>query len=241
MFSFLDNNMLFVLKVLSLGVASVLAVLGLLYDFREKKKPHNLNIWGRINLAGLIVSLVLGVMAEKISNDREQKKNADELKDQGQLIEQNTEMLGKMETLVKSNYKLIEKTDKGLKSSDDTLKQAESTERDLIRSMDLVGDDVKADFFFRIPLGEPDYNNELETLRSELIAMATNRFSETFGPIPGIEDSDLPLPNGTSHTHITSLGHGVYKAEFGKQSPLVKDLLHPCPRQRFCRFTQLIS
>jgi hypothetical protein len=120
MFSSIPPSVLFWLKILSFCVTSLLALLGLLFDFKDKATGR-LTRWGRINLFGLIVSFVVGITSQKIEDDQ---TTASATRAAGQLrsiIEGNQKLVLDDQASLFSLATVIEKNDSLIKTAQESL------------------------------------------------------------------------------------------------------------------------
>jgi hypothetical protein len=91
---FLSDSVLFWLKLFSFVVTAVFGVVGIVSDFKDKN--GNLTVLGKLNLAGLVLAAIMGVIVQKIESDNTAKATAEEKKSFEKLLGQNQIVLGQV-------------------------------------------------------------------------------------------------------------------------------------------------
>ena len=90
----LPDVVLFWLKLVSFVMTAALGVIGVVTDFRDEQKK--LTRPGKLNLAGLALAAVVGIMAQKAEYDSAAKSSAEAKKSFEKLVQQNQAVLGQV-------------------------------------------------------------------------------------------------------------------------------------------------
>jgi hypothetical protein len=213
MFSWVSASALFWLKTISFCITSLLALLGLLYDFKNKASG-NLTRWGRVNLCGLIVAFIVGIASQKIEDDRKQVSDEKSATDMKTLVERsqtlvagNTRALADLKTVTEDNGQLIVTTQKSLtaaeKSDEDTL----LTLKNIARNQELVGPTIEVHYLFKISLSDAHYGSDLHVLIEKI---------KDFKKRNNIDRSGL-----AQDTEIEQNIFGRVEIRFGRHSPII--------------------
>jgi hypothetical protein len=210
---------LFWLKVASFAITSVLGIIAVLHDFKEKdgkkeKSETHVNFWGKLTLAGLVVATLIGVAAQ-VEESREQKdkddKNVNALNG---LTEKNQTLLNNNEALLSNNKALLD-------NNQTLLVKVGSTLEGVQRNLQKVDDSMQVDYVLRIPLNDTfpsgtvigNYPDRLSAKLKELHEKNQGRESSVF-PITA-KDTKVRIRNDN--------GTLIYDAEFGVNSDLMPD------------------
>ena len=163
MFSWIPPGVLFWLKLLSFSITSVLALLGLLYDFKDQK-TRELTKWGRVNLCGLIASFVVGMASQSVEYRNNARSAAESAEKTEKLVEDNQKLLEKVGNLLTDNETLLGNTGKGLKAEEKTDADTQLALRNVDRTMQLAGDTLQVVYLLTIPLGDKKYSGDYEEI-----------------------------------------------------------------------------
>jgi len=188
MLSFISGDALFWLKVLSFGITNVLALLGLLYDFKNKLTGR-LTPWGRVNLAGIIVSFVVGISAQGIENHKSTEKAKEDaetaqaaaasmaslLQKNQALIEGNKNLMegdqaimGNVGTLLKKNEVLLGTTGKSLIAERKIDAETQLTLQSVARNLEPAGDTIRVKYYFQKILDDGAYQQDIKRIQEYL-------------------------------------------------------------------------
>ena len=176
MFSSIPPSVLFWLKILSFCVTSLLALLGLLFDFKDKATGR-LTRWGRINLFGLIVSFVVGIASQKIEDDQ---TTASATRAAGQLrsiIEGNQKLVSDDNATLTSLTTVIQKNDTLIGAAQESLED----QRQLMSSQSQLDEQVLRAYYpleplylsykKEYPMMQPMLASYTERVRKDIVAM----------------------------------------------------------------------
>ena len=92
--AFLSDDFLFWLKLVSFIITAMFGVIGVMTDFRDQNKK--LTLTGKLNLTGLALAAVIGVVAQKAEYDHAAIASADARNTMQGLISQNQVVLGRV-------------------------------------------------------------------------------------------------------------------------------------------------
>jgi hypothetical protein len=126
-------------KVASLAIATALGIIALFGDFREK--DGSLTRWGKLSLAGLLLSGLVGVGAEIV--DSQQKfREANETNAKLQtLIAENQKLIQGNQQLTVKNQSVLENTEAALHQEADIYEASKATIRGVERTLSQLGDE----------------------------------------------------------------------------------------------------
>ncbi|MBB5057418.1 hypothetical protein HDF16_002124 [Granulicella aggregans] len=197
MFDFLSTEALFLLRLVSFTITSMLAVVGLVSDFKDKATGR-LTGWGRVNLCGLIASFLIGIVSQKIEDNRNTASAKQSATLMASLIDKNSQ-------LIASNNELLGTTTESLHAGKEADAALKLTLRNIDRTMQLVGTTTTVNYRARIPLpnlkGNAEFENNVESLKGLRLASNAQSWSG--------DDTQI-VKNGTRTLVF-----------FGAQSPLI--------------------
>jgi hypothetical protein len=146
-----SSNLLFWLQLVSFSITNTLAVIGLLNDFKDKK-TNSLTRWGRINLAGIILSFIVGVAAQAI-NQHMQKASSDEAKQQMEtLTSQNVALLQRVADLIGKNDVILDSSRKSLDAEGKIYSATEQTLTTASKTLLPAGDSIQIRYAIQISM-----------------------------------------------------------------------------------------
>jgi hypothetical protein len=199
----LSDTSLFWLKLVSFIITAMLGVVGVVTDFKDANK--NLTRPGKLNLAGLALAAVIGIMAQK-AEYASNRKASDEARDKlSSLNRQNQAVLSNVESLIRSNNQLFTTTNKTNTLTQQTLHQVS-------RNLESMGETIfvsyKANFLLE--------NSELKKAAANLSARARK--------LP-YDDNNVFRDDDTYVERVSDeSGEPAYEIRFDMKSMFASDL-----------------
>jgi hypothetical protein len=132
----LSDASLFWLKLIAFIITATLGVVGVVADFKDENKK--LTRPGKLNLAGLVLAAVVGIMAQKAEYDSSNKASAEAKKSLLNLNRQNQTTLERVKSLIEANDVLLRTT--------------RETNTQVARALEPVGEDIEVRYRLRMPL-----------------------------------------------------------------------------------------
>lgn len=212
-------DLLFWLKLSAFAITSILGVIAVLHDFREKKDKDggSLNRWGILTIVGLVVSTLIGVAAQ-VKETRDQQQRADATSAAlTQLTDKNQKLLGDVKALLDGNRTLLQKTDTTLESQKQTYAVTQSTLYGVQRNLQTVGDTISVGYFLRVPLNSPAYT---ASHYGDYLRETLDRLYKAQPPLTKLISTRFT----DKDTVVDVSGAGdkiVYNARFGRDSVLM--------------------
>jgi hypothetical protein len=161
-----SNNLLFWLQLLSFSLSNALAVIGLRSDFMDKK-TNSLTRWGRINLAGIISSFIVGVAAQAV-NQRLQKASSDESNQQMKVLtSQNMILLERVADVIKKNDTILDSSTKSLTAERKIYSATQQTLTTAGKTLLPAGDLLQAMYAIQISIQSTDRPFAMDTAHAE--------------------------------------------------------------------------
>lgn len=145
MYSSVPPSLLYWCKLVSFGITSVLALLGLLFDFKDKD-TRELTTWGRVNLAGLILSFIVGVVSQNLEDMQKSAAAEDARLKSDAALANDQETLHDLEAVIKANDLLLTNTRASLERAKSIQADTEQTLGGVNRALELVGNSITVDY-----------------------------------------------------------------------------------------------
>jgi hypothetical protein len=176
MFSSIPPSVLFWLKIISFCITSLLALLGLLFDFKDKTTGRLTN-WGRINLCGLIVSFVVGIASQKIDDDQTSAHAAAAAKQLKTIIDGNQSLisddkasLAKLASVIQKNDTLIGAAQESLKDQEQLMASQSKLDIQVLRAYYPL-EPLFLSYKKEYPMEQPMLAGYTERVRKDIVVM----------------------------------------------------------------------
>jgi hypothetical protein len=137
---FLTDPVLFWLKLTSFFVTAILGVLGVVTDFKDENRK--LTRLGKLNLGGLVLAIVVGVLTQRLEYENAARSSA--------------EAKRKDETLLNRLGAVLEENNQILGAANQNLRTTSKTLHEVNRNLEPIGDSIGARYQLSIPLKDPE-------------------------------------------------------------------------------------